>query len=169
MIYLYLYVYLYTNEAQFCWSMTTYNTRDDGWWSIMHVRGKINNYICRFFNRVHKNIVITYSSTWTTSTITCISIFVARLQHLEILDWLVLWVKVKRFMRLYDTGILTAKLGPMLAKNLLLWIGNFSRIALNMDGKPRFFLFLFSFFKEIFKWPWRLILFFQFAFYNINA
>ena len=49
-------------------------------------------------------------------------------------------------MRLYDTGILTAKLGPMLAKNLLLWIGNFSRIALNMDGKPRFFLFLFSFF-----------------------
>ena len=43
-----------------------------------------------------------------------------------------------------DTGILLAKLGPMLEKYLLLCIGNFLTIALNVDGKLRFSLFLFK-------------------------
>lgn len=50
-----------------------------------------------------------------------------------------------------DTGILLAKLGPMLEKYLLLWIGNFLRIALNMDGKLLFSLFLFKIFNFSFS------------------
>ena len=43
-----------------------------------------------------------------------------------------------------DTGILLAKFGLMLEKYVLLWIGNFLRVVLNMDGKLRFSLFLFN-------------------------
>ena len=43
-----------------------------------------------------------------------------------------------------DTGILLTKLGPILEKYVPLWIRNFLRIALRMDGKLRFSLFLFK-------------------------
>ena len=74
-----------------------------------------------------------------------------------------------------DTGILLAKLGPMLVKylqkKLAISFGlEISReSALNIDGKPRFPLFLLRISFRIFQVALTFDLVFQFVFHNINA